>query len=216
VRPIGKLIQVRDQGGLVMKVLFSFLVWTGLGAVLLAGSGCGKRADSSDIVLHDSVYAKHGDRIVALTFDTLRNALRNAIAQGNFEGAIAFCRENAYTVTSSYADSFSIRRTALRVRNPNNRPDSLELAVLIEMGNAMQSSRPPGVKIVRTKNEIHFFKPILLQAMCLNCHGTPGQQISGPTLSRIRELYPADQAVNFKEGDLRGAWHITFEPSNPR
>ncbi|HLT80801.1 MAG TPA: DUF3365 domain-containing protein [Cyclobacteriaceae bacterium] len=196
-----------------MKAKMFVLAWAGVAGILLtAAPGCSKRAESNDVVLHDSVYIAQGDRIVAMTFDTLRKSLQGAIAQGNFEGAIAFCREQANPVTATYADSFKIRRTALRVRNPDNRPDSLELAVLIAMGNEMQAARQPGVKVVRTSNEIHFFKPILLQAMCLNCHGTPGQQIADRTLTRIAELYPADQAVNFKEGDLRGAWHITFDP----
>ena len=196
-----------------MKAKMFVLAWAGVAGILLtAVPGCSKRAESNDVVLHDSVYIAQGDRIVAMTFDTLRKSLQGAIAQGNFEGAIAFCREQANPVTATYADSFKIRRTALRVRNPDNRPDSLELAVLIAMGNEMQAARQPGVKVVRTSNEIHFFKPILLQAMCLNCHGTPGQQIADRTLTRIAELYPADQAVNFKEGDLRGAWHITFDP----
>jgi len=196
-----------------MKAKMFVLAWAGVAGILLTASPrCSKRAESNDVVLHDSVYIAQGDRIVAMTFDTLRKSLQGAIAQGNFEGAIAFCREQANPVTATYADSFKIRRTALRVRNPDNRPDSLELAVLIAMGNEMQAARQPGVKVVRTSNEIHFFKPILLQAMCLNCHGTPGQQIADRTLTRIAELYPADQAVNFKEGDLRGAWHITFDP----
>src|SRR5690606_1202893 len=196
-----------------MKAKMFVLAWAGVAGILLTASPrCSKRAESNDVVLHDSVYIAQGDRIVAMTFDTLRKSLQGAITQGNFEGAIAFCREQANPVTATYADSFKIRRTALRVSNPDNRPDSLELAVLIAMGNEMQAARQPGVKVVRTSNEIHFFKPILLQAMCLNCHGTPGQQIADRTLTRIAELYPADQAVNFKEGDLRGAWHITFDP----
>lgn len=200
-----------------MKSLLSFVGWIGIGAVLWAvSSGCSKRPDSSENFLHDSVYVEQGERIVAMTFDTLRSSLQYAIAQGNFDGAIAFCREKAYPLTSTYADTFTLRRTALRVRNPDNRPDSLELAVLIAMGNDLQAARPPQVKIVRTNNEIHFFKPIILQAMCLNCHGIPGQQIADRTLSRIRQLYPADRAVNFKEGDLRGAWHIIFARSKQK
>lgn len=200
-----------------MKSFLSFIVLTAAGVILLAASsGCTRRTETNPFVLHDSVYVSQGDRIVAMTFDTLRRSLQGAIAQGNFEGAIAFCRAQAHPVTSTYADTFRIRRTALRVRNPDNRPDSLELAVLIAMGNEMQGGRQAGVKVVRTTNKIHFFKPIVLQAMCLNCHGAPGQQIADPTLSRIRELYPADQAVNFREGDLRGAWHITFDQSKPK
>ncbi len=48
--------------------------------------------------------------------------------------------------------------------------------------------------------------------MCLNCHGTAGVQVKENTLAKIHQLYPEDRAMNFKEGDLRGVWHIIFNP----
>lgn len=160
----------------------------------------------------DSVYVQQGNYIVAITFDTLRSSLLNAISSQGIDGAIAFCNEKAYPITATYADSFVIRRTSLRNRNPNNKPDSLELLVLDEMEVLIKSAKTPTAKVVRQRStgEIHFFKPILLQTMCLNCHGTPGKQIQHATLTRIQQLYPDDQAVNFEEGDIRGVWHIIF------
>lgn len=161
----------------------------------------------------DSVYMKKGNEIVALTFDTLRNSLLNAISTQGIEGAISFCNEKAYPLTNIYADSITIRRTALRYRNPENKPDSVERTVLDELNAAILSAGKPSPKIIRnsTTHEIHFFRPIILQPMCLNCHGEPGKQIQPATLARIGQLYPEDQAVNFKEGDLRGVWHIVFK-----
>lgn len=181
-------------------------------AVLAACTRTAETADQGKRILHDSVYVHQGDQIVALTFDTLRNSLLRAIGEQNFDEAISFCSEKAYGLTDAYADTFTIRRTALRVRNPGNRPDSLELAVLIEMGNQVQAAQSPGAKVVRTSHAVHYFKPIMLQSMCLNCHGIPGDQIQPGTLSRIEQRYPQDQAVNFREGDFRGVWHITFLP----
>lgn len=160
----------------------------------------------------DSVYTKKGNQIVALTFDTLRNSLLHAINSKGMEEAITFCNERAYPITATYADSVAIRRTASRYRNPKNEPDSLERLILGEMSEQVLSSGKPGTKIVRSSSgEIHFFKPILLQPMCLNCHGTPGKEIVAATTLKIQELYPEDRAVDFKEGDLRGVWHIIFK-----
>jgi len=161
----------------------------------------------------DSVYMQRGNQIVSLTFDTLRSSLLSAISSHGIDGAISFCNENAYPITGIYADSVVIRRTSLRVRNLSNKPDSLELLTLNEMEGLMRSSKVPTARVVRqhSMGEIHYFKPILLQAMCLNCHGTPGVQIQNLTQKKITELYPDDQAVNFKEGDLRGIWHIIFK-----
>ncbi|MBA4055102.1 MAG: hypothetical protein C0490_10345 [Marivirga sp.] len=161
----------------------------------------------------DSVYMQRGNQIVSLTFDTLRNSLLSTISSNGVDGAISFCNENAYPITGIYADSVVIRRTSLRVRNPNNKPDSLELLTLNDMEGLMRSSKMPPARVVRqhSRGEIHYFKPIILRAMCMNCHGTPGVQIQNLTQTKIKQLYPDDQAVNFKEGDLRGVWHIVFK-----
>jgi len=195
------------------KVIVAFAI---LVSVLTAIS-CTKNKPEEKIAVKepipDSVYTKKGNEIVAFTFDTLRNSLLHAINSQGVEGAIGFCNEKAFPITATYADSVVIRRTALRYRNPKNEPDSLERKVLDEMNQRVLSSGKPGTKIVRrsSANEIHFFKPILLQAMCLNCHGTPGKQIAAATISKIQEFYPEDRAVDFKEGDLRGVWHIIFK-----
>jgi hypothetical protein len=173
----------------------------------------GRETSTTKKTIADSVYMQRGNQIVSVTFDTLRSSLLSAISSHGIDGAISFCNENAYPITGIYADSVVIRRTSLRVRNLNNKPDSLELLTLNEMEALMRSSKVPTAKVVRqhSREEIHYFKPILLQAMCLNCHGTPGVQIQNLTQKKITELYPDDQAVNFKEGDLRGVWHIIFK-----
>ena len=45
---------------------------------------------------------------------------------------------------------------------------------------------------------------------CLQCHGTPNQDIAPETLAAIQKLYPDDKATGFKLGDLRGLWRVTF------
>jgi hypothetical protein len=173
----------------------------------------GREPSATKKAIADSTYMQRGNQIVSLTFDTLRNSLLSAISSHGIDGAISFCNENAYPITGIYADSVVIRRTSLRVRNSNNNPDSLELLTLNEMEGLMRSAKVPTARVVRqhSRGEIHYFKPILLQAMCLNCHGTPGVQVQNLTQTRIKQLYPDDQAVNFKEGDLRGVWHIIFK-----
>ena len=173
----------------------------------------GQDPSATKKTIADSVYMQRGNQIVSLTFDTLRNSLLSAISSHGTDGAIRFCNENAYPITGIYADSVVIRRTSLRVRNSNNKPDSLELLTLNEMEGLIRSSKVPTARVVRqaSRGEIHYFKPIILQAMCLNCHGTPGVQVKNLTQTKITELYPDDKAVTFKEGDLRGVWHIIFK-----
>jgi hypothetical protein len=133
-----------------------------------------------------------------------------AIQTQGFEGAISFCQEKAYPVTAAFADSVSLRRTALRHRNPANEPDSLEREVLALIQSKMDAALEPTPLVVRTTGEAHYFKAIILQPMCVNCHGIPNKEIQPSTMSRINALYPQDQATGFKPGDLRGVWHIVF------
>src|SRR5688572_20595141 len=193
----------------------SILPFTFLAILAMSCSTRNEREEHSVTkpLIADSIYMQRGNQIVSLTFDTLRNSLLSAISSHGTDGAIRFCNENAYPITGIYADSVVIRRTSLRVRNSNNKPDSLELLTLNEMEGLIRSSKVPDARVVRqsSRGEIHYFKPIILQAMCLNCHGTPGVQVKNLTQTKITELYPADQAVNFKEGDLRGVWHIIFK-----
>jgi len=57
----------------------------------------------------------------------------------------------------------------------------------------------------------HYFNPIIVQAMCLNCHGDQNTQIQPDTWKAIQTKYPADAAFNYKVGDLRGVWHVAFQ-----
>lgn len=179
--------------------------------VVVAFSSCRNKGNNPITTIPDSVYRNAGNQIVALTFDSLRNSLITAIGEHGMEEAISFCNTNALQLTKTYADSFNIKRTSLRYRNAENKPDSLEKIILTEMTTEIQSARIPGPRVVRKNQSIHYFKPIIMQEMCLNCHGKPGVQITPSTGSRIKMLYPDDQAINFRTGDLRGVWHIVFK-----
>lgn len=176
-----------------------------------------KNQELTSTVSPDSIYLKQGNEIVAQTFDTLRNSLLRAIGEKGIEHAIGFCNDQARVLTHVYADSIAIRRISLRFRNPNNQPDSVEFEILQAMETTKSSGGTPEVRLVRNEQsgEIHFFKPILFQPMCLSCHGKPNADIQPQTLSAIQKIYPADRAIDFKVGDLRGMWHVVFkEPTN--
>ena len=195
-----------------MRFRFILIALTALQAFIFSCSKkSGEQTNSISHKVPDSVYIQTGSKIIAQTFDTLRNSLVQSIGQNGIENAIGFCNENAYTITNMYTDSVKLRRTALRYRNKDNQPDSLELLVLNEMNSALMAKEDPSPQLIHIEGEVHLFKPIILQAMCLNCHGQPMEQIKKPTLDKIKEFYPDDQAVNFNVGELRGAWHVIFK-----
>lgn len=182
-------------------------------------SGCNSKkekatTDSSKGLWPDSVYLNAGNRIATATFDTLRKSLINAIGKRGTEGAIDLCHTDVIALTNAYADTVIIKRAAPKFRNPANKPDSLELAVFEQMSQVMQATGNPEPVLYKDtfSGQVHYFKPIILQALCINCHGAPQQDIQPSTMLAIREKYPNDQAVNFKGGELRAVWHILFKP----
>lgn len=182
---------------------------------LMAVSCKKKKPIESEIVKSqtpDSLYIIAGEKIIANTFDTLRQSLLSAIQTQGFPHAIDFCNEKANAITVLYGDSVTVRRTAVRYRNLANKPDSLELQVFDTWLREMQSGAGLHGKLIRdpSDDQIHYFKPIVMQALCMNCHGVPQKNIQPATLSAIRKHYPQDLAIDFEEGDLRGAWHLVF------
>ena len=61
------------------------------------------------------------------------------------------------------------------------------------------------------RSTVAFYAPIKVQDLCLNCHGQPGTDIKAADYDLIKKLYPEDEAVGYKSGDLRGMWSIRFE-----
>jgi hypothetical protein len=64
------------------------------------------------------------------------------------------------------------------------------------------------------KPAYRYMEPLLVGALCLNCHGKKGELNSDAT-ARIREIYPNDKAVGYSLGDIRGAVSIiVFKQEN--
>lgn len=159
-----------------------------------------------------AIWKSKGDSLIAQTFDTLRNTLLKTIGEKGFPGAVSFCNTKALSLTNTYAaEGITIKRTSDKLRNPANRPDNMEQEILsayLQMKRDKQELKPVFKK--DAEGNRHYFKPILLQAMCSNCHGDKTTQIRPDTWESILQKYPADAAFNYKEGDLRGIWHLTF------
>ena len=158
-----------------------------------------------------STYKLKGDSIVMQTFDTLRNTLLAAVKEKGFDGAVAFCNTSALLLTNTYAGkNVTIKRTSDKLRNPANVPDSMEQRILTNFLTMPVSSAKTATVVEKdASGSIHYYKPILMQAMCLNCHGNK-EQIQPATLEMIKSKYPGDLAIGYKEGDVRGLWHVVF------
>ncbi|MGZ8518153.1 MAG: Tll0287-like domain-containing protein [Chitinophagaceae bacterium] len=185
-----------------------FFVFSLFAAVIFS---CKNKSDDNG-ELKKTAFIAQADSLISVTFDTIKSSLTRAIGENNFEGAIDFCNAAASPLTNTYSsDDITIERTSDKYRNPSNAPDSMEqriLAAFHQLKNKREAIKP--VFEEDKQGKYHYFKPIILQAMCLNCHGSKADQIQPAVWRSIQQKYPADLAYDYKEGDLRGMWHVTY------
>lgn len=153
-----------------------------------------------------------GTIIAKSTGKKLAGTLMEKIKSGGIPEAIEFCNTAAIPLTDKVADSFkvSIKRTSLKTRNPLNKPDDAELAVLKKYEVELMKGLPLQPVVETETDASHFYAPIIIESKCLMCHGTVNKELSRPIDSIIKTKYPEDMATGYQEGDLRGMWSITF------
>ncbi len=164
----------------------------------------------------ETLARERGKAIAAQAFGVLSSNLTTALSQGGVSNAVQFCSVEALPLTTSVADTnqVTLRRVSHKVRNPKNKADTAELAVLEAFRVGLVEGKTPA-PLVRTNASggATFFAPIVLNnPLCLNCHGQPGIDIKPEHLAILQRLYPKDEATGFKLGDLRGLWRIDFKP----
>ncbi len=174
---------------------------------------CGSKESSQTTDKIDSVYLKKGNMIAKISFETISGELQKALANGGIENALRYCNENAYPITDSLstAHQVSIKRVSNKNRNPRNKADKMEEYLIKGFGIDLNEGNELSPKMVLKDDSVMFYKPIITQALCLNCHGTPGKEITFSNDSLIQALYPKDKAVDYQENQLRGLWRIGFK-----
>jgi hypothetical protein len=142
----------------------------------------------------------------------LKGEMEKALQSGGPINAIHFCNENAQKLTQEVATKHGVEvsRTSLRIRNPKNQPDAWETAVLKAFderrvaGEAAKDLEHYEVVDANGTQTFRYMKAIPLFGPCYNCHGAVKPQLK----SEITRLYPNDQAIGFKVGDVRGAFTV--------
>jgi hypothetical protein len=155
----------------------------------------------------DAARQQAGDAATSLTA-TLFTELSRAVVQEPPERAVTVCGDVAQRLTADAArrDRIEIRRTALRLRNAANAPDDYERRILEGWS---RPGTPPGPvsEVLETTDggyELRYLRPIVLQPLCIRCHGTP-EAIPEAIHDVLAERYPDDQATGFRPGEIRGA-----------
>ncbi len=201
-------VYISCREGEQMKKILVLLVVSACAVVLFAGTGKGE----------DEITArKEAAQKTAMGFmQDLGSALKKEMAAAGPAGAVSVCSDLAPTIAGriSRETGWRVTRVGTRVRNPLlGMPDAWEQKVLLDFEKRAASgedidkmsfsevvSEPSG-KFFR------YMKAVGVKTPCLVCHGTEAQ-IAPQVRATLKERYPNDRAVNYREGDLRGAISI--------
>ncbi len=158
-------------------------------------------------------YISLGNQIATETGKTLSSELLNKINSEGAESAVAYCNLQALPLTAQLESKYNVRikRIGSRVRNVANAADAIEKEVINMFGRNLEKGNDTRPVVMKINNEYHYFNYIMTKPLCLNCHGKPVDNINENVFKKINNLYPADEAINYKDGDFRGIWHIIFK-----
>jgi len=94
-----------------------------------------------------------------------------------------------------------VGRTSGRLRNPRNAPPAW-VEPLLANGGARRAAEVEPV-VVDLGDRVGVARPIALYSNCLDCHGS-ATHVSPRVRTAIAAAYPADRAMGYAEGELRG------------
>lgn len=138
-----------------------------------------------------------------------KHDLKQALVEGLEGGAInaiSACNVQAPAIAAALSsDGTRIGRTSHRLRNPaNTAPDWVNTVLNGYLSD--DANRTP-VIITLPNERTGYVEPIAMQTLCVACHG---DVLAPDVASRIKELYPDDQATGFEVSDLRGVYWAEF------
>ncbi len=170
-----------------------------------------KKVDTAES--HSKDYAEIGSNYAQSTQKELGKNLMAAIQKEGTLGAMEFCNVQAYPLTDSMAvvHKARIKRVSDKPRNPSNQANDEELGYIESFKKTIASGNEVDPIVTEENGQVHFYTPIITNAMCLQCHGKPEEQIQPATMTKLQELYPADEAIGYTENEVRGIWAIVFE-----
>lgn len=152
-----------------------------------------------------SVPISLADSIVMLSQQTLVKTVSQKITENGTPHAIAFCNQKALPLLDSISNLYGVKisRVSEKYRNPLNQPSKMDMVALKELEQGK-------LKYFQHKGNATYYAPIrMAMPTCLKCHGQE-LDVDLLTLNKIKEFYPEDKAMNYKLGEFRGAWKVSY------
>jgi len=164
-----------------------------------------------------------GHKATVTLLKKLLGEVTTSLEEKGPEATIGYCSERAYPLTDSISEAFGvkIKRTTFKYRNPKNKPDKYEEEALKYFAKFFkEGKKPPKYYVQRVKMGdrivYRYYFPLKVLKLCLNCHGVPGKDIKPEVYKAIKDKYPEDRAINYKEGDFRGVVRVEIPADKVR
>jgi hypothetical protein len=153
------------------------------------------------------------DLMIAAMHDSVLRELADAFEGGGADKAILSCHIDSLLIAQHISrEGAAAGRTSDRLRNPTNTPRPWA-AGLVKAYAGRQARDVDGFA-VDLGERVGVLRPISERSICGNCHG-PADRLSAGVRAEIAERYPADRAVGFREGEIRG-WFWVEIPKRSR
>jgi hypothetical protein len=176
-------------------------------------------AATAPAVAADEPWLPAAREVAAAVPPKLLTVLTDAIAKTGAAQALTLCQTVAPQMASaaSEATGWQVRRVSLRNRNPKAVPDAWERETLadfddrVSTGESFETLERSTVQTVNGKVVQRYMRALPVLPMCIQCHGTTSQLAPG-VAERLMALYPADKAVGYGVGQIRGAITLQRTP----
>ena len=155
-------------------------------------------------------------RALVATFGSqLQAELKRSLGEGGPVGAIAVCKDRAPQIASALSRSSGakLRRTSSRYRNPLNAPESWEALVLRAFEKQQHESPAMPLEYLSQLEDgtVRYMSAIKTGAVCLVCHG---DNLVDAISEKLDADYPHDRARGYAQGDIRGAFSLTWSTTD--
>lgn len=147
----------------------------------------------------------------AATIGELKKSLVGALTKAMSTGvpaAIEVCHTEAPALAAGLArDGVLVGRATRKPRNPKNLAAGWQADALTHFEGLKTAGTPlEGASFARRlpDGRIAYAEPLVIQSLCLACHGTT---LAPEVQQTLAAKYPEDRATGYQIGDLRGvAW----------
>ncbi len=192
-----------------------YLVMVSLTAVLAASGEKSAQAQTTPAVepvppVNKAALTEQAKAAVQALSVALKAELEAAMKTGGPVAAVSICQIKAPELAKAISTErgMAVKRVSLKNRNPvMGAANQWQTNVLNDFETRKAAGEDPATLAYAevVDHEFRFMKAIPTAAVCLGCHGA---NLSPALVDKLTELYPQDQAIGYKEGDLRGAFVV--------